>query len=67
MLNVGHGQREWVAHLIREMRLSAELQRGGSGHEQTRLLSHQEGTIRGAQLGQLQVHSQCKTTFQFQT
>lgn len=57
MLNVGDEQREWVAHLIREMRLPAELQRGSSGHEQTRLLPHQESAIGRTQLGQLRVHT----------
>lgn len=47
------GQREWVVHLIREKRLPAELQRGGSSHEQARLLSHQEATIRRTKMGQL--------------
>lgn len=47
------GQREWVVHLIGEKRLPAELQRGGSSHEQARLLSHQEATIRRAKMGQL--------------
>lgn len=57
MLNVGHGPREWVAHLIRERRLPAELQRGSSSHEQARLLSHQEGAIGRTLLRQLQVHA----------
>lgn len=47
------GPREWVAHLIREKRLPAELQRGGSSHEQARLLSQQEATIRRTKMGQL--------------
>lgn len=47
------GQREWVVHLIREKRLPAELQRGGSSHEQARLLSQQEATIRRTKMGQL--------------
>lgn len=47
------GQREWVAHLIREKRLPAELQRGGSSHEQARLLSQQEATIGRTKMGQL--------------
>lgn len=47
------GQREWVVHLISEKRLPAELQRGGSSHEQARLLSHQEATVRRTKMGQL--------------
>lgn len=50
---MGAGQREWVVYLIGEKRLPAELQRGGSSHEQACLLAHQEATIRRAQLGQL--------------
>lgn len=47
------GQSEWVVYLIGQRRLPAELQRGGSSHEQACLLSHQEATIRRAKLGQL--------------
>lgn len=50
---MGDGQGEWVVYLIGEKRLPAELQRGSSSHEQARLLSHQEATIRRAKLGQL--------------
>lgn len=50
---MGGGQREWVVYLIGEKRLPAELQRGGGGHEQACLLSHQEATIRREKLGQL--------------
>lgn len=53
LLNVGGGQREWVVYLIGERRLPAELQRGGSSHEQAGLLSRQEAAIRRAKLGQL--------------
>lgn len=53
------GQREWVAYLIAQRRLPAELQRGGGGHEQACLLSHQEATIRRAKLGQLPLVHVC--------
>lgn len=57
VLNVGDVQREWVAHLVSEKRLPAELQRGSGSHEQTRLLAHEQCAIRRAQLGELQVHA----------
>lgn len=51
--------REWAAYLIAERRLPAQLQGGGGGHEQARLLSHQEATIRRAKLGQLPLVHVC--------
>lgn len=65
---MGAGRREWVVYLIGERRLPAELQGGGSSHEQACLLSHQEATIRRTELGQLSfVHTYDRERIKIET
>lgn len=49
---------EWVAHLVGGRRLPAEVQQGGGGQQQTRLLAHEQRAVGGAQ--QRELHREIK-------